>query len=101
MLITLLITSGSVELNPGPFETKIKNLSFAVWNLDSIPAREYARIPLIETLQSTYNFDIFGVCESSINPHISNENIFISDFSPEPFRPDKAEVTRNGGVCTY
>ena len=29
--------------------------------LDIIPAREYARIPLIETLQATYSFGLFGV----------------------------------------
>jgi hypothetical protein len=57
----LLVLSVTVELNPGPVKSKKSNFSFAVWNLDSIPAREYARIPLIETFQSTYNVDIFGV----------------------------------------
>ena len=47
MIETLLILSGTVEVNPGPV-TKKTNLSFTVWNLDSIPARDYARIPLIE-----------------------------------------------------
>ena len=98
VLISLLIISGSVEKNPGPDKS---HLSFAVWNLDSIPAREYARIPLIETLQATYSFDLFGVCESSLSPDISNEDICIGVFSPEPFRSDKPANTRNGGVCLY
>ena len=99
--ISLLIISGTVEINPGPLETNIKNLSFAFWNLDSIPAKEYSRIPLIETLQATYNFNIFGVCESALNPDISNENVFIREFSQELFRADKPANTRNGEVCLY
>ena len=72
-----------------------------VWNLDSIPAREYAIIPLIETLQATYSFDLFGVCESSLSPDISNEDICIGGFSTGPFRSDKPATTRNGCVCLY
>ena len=99
VLQILLVISG-IEINPGPPTSK-KNLSFAVWNLDSIPARNYARIPLIETFQATYNFDLFGVCESSLNENILNETIFIDGFSPDPFRADKPDDSRNGGVCLY
>ena len=97
---SLLILSGTVEINPGPV-TKKTSLSFAVWNLDSIPARDYARIPLIESFQATYEFDIFGVCESLLNKDIPNDDIYTNGFSPEPFRADKPENSRNGGVCLY
>ena len=33
--------------------------------------------------------------------NISNDDIFINGFSPDPFRSDKAPNTRNGGVCLY
>ena len=69
--------------------------------MDSIPARDYARIPLIETFQATYDFDIFGVCESLLDDKIPNEDIFINGFSPDPFRADKPKNIRNGGVCLY
>ena len=85
VLQTLLIISGTVEINPGPVITKKTNLSFAVWNLDSIPARDYARIPLIEAFQATHEFDIFGVCESLLNKNIPNDDIFISVFLQSPF----------------
>ena len=39
VLQILLVISGSVEVNPGPPNPKFKNLSFAVSNLDSLPAR--------------------------------------------------------------
>ena len=63
ILQMLLVISG-LETNPGPFSGNESNLKFAVWNLDSLPARDYARVPLIEAFQTSYNFDIFGVCES-------------------------------------
>ena len=100
VLQILLILSGTVEVNPGPHILK-QNLSFAVWNLDSLPARDFARIPLIESLQATYDFDMFGVCESMLTENISNDDIFINGFSPGPFRSDKDSDTRNGGVCLY
>ena len=100
VLQILLVLSG-LEVNPGPVNSKKSYLSFAVWNLDSIPARDFARIPLIETFQATYDFDIFGVCESLLNKNIHNDDIFISGFSPDPFRVDKPDNIRNGGVCLY
>ena len=75
------------------------DLSFAVWNLDSLPARDYNRIPLIESLHAEYKFDIFGVCESALTHSISNNSILVEGFSPDPIRADKADNTRNGGIC--
>ena len=51
---------------------------FSIWNLDSLPARDFARIALIESLQATYDFDFFGVCDSMLTGHISNDDILIS-----------------------
>ena len=97
----LLIMSGSIEMNPGPTQTKKSNLSFAVWNLDSLPARDYARIQVFDSFQASYDFDIFGVCESFLNKDVPNGNIFIDGFSADPFRADKPLNIRNGGVCLY
>ena len=99
MLLALLVTSGSVHVNPGPPST-VKKLSFAIWNLDSLPARNFARIPLIESLQSECNFDLFGICESMLNENISNEDIFINGFSPDPLMSDN-HLLREMGVFVY
>ena len=100
VLQILLIISG-IEVDPGTILSKKTKLSFAVWNLDSIPARDFARVPLIETFQATYDFDLFGVCESLLNKDIAKDDISINVFSPEPIRADKPENIRNGGVCLY
>ena len=41
VLQVLLFISGTVELNPGPVSSQ-KKLSFAVWNLDNLPARDFS-----------------------------------------------------------
>ena len=94
---TLLIISGTVEVNAGPAAKKT--------NLQSIPARGHARIPLILSLQATCKFDIFGVGggggDSLSNKYITNDDILIAGLSSEPFPSDKSENMRNGGVCLY
>ena len=57
-----------------------------------------ARIPLIETL---YNFDIFRICASSLTGNTSNNDIFICNYSPQPFRSDNPALLRNEGGCFY
>ena len=88
VMLLLLISFGCIETDPGP-NTGTRTLSFAVWNLDSLPARNFARIPFIESLQDLYKFDFFAVCESSLNDSISNDDIHVHGFSPDPFRADK------------
>ena len=36
-----------------------------------------------------------------LTKNISNQDILINGFSPDPFRSDKDSDTRNGGVCLY
>ena len=60
MLNSILLSD--VELNPGP-NTSI--FRFCSWNLNSIFAYDFARIPLIETYNSVYNYDLLGVVKTS------------------------------------
>ena len=101
ILQILLISSGSVEINPGPDDNKQNILSFAMWNLDSLPARDFSRVPVIESLQAVHNFDLFAICESSLTDIITNDKIFIHGFSPDPFRADKPLFAHSGGVCLF
>ena len=101
MCIMLLLVSVSVEKNFGPIRHQKNSLLFAMWNLDSIPARNYCRIPLIESFKAVYDFDIFGACESSLIDLIPNEEIFFHGFSLEPFRSNNPLNAHSGGVCLY
>ena len=97
----LLLMSGINFKNPGPKSNKT-SLTFAVWNMDSILARDGVKIHLVESLDATRNIDLYGVCESYLNKNISNEQINIHGFSPDPFRADCKEDGRSkGGVALF
>ena len=80
----LLLCSGSVETNPGPNSSVLKQISFCSWNIDSL----LAKISLIEGLQAVHNFGIFGICESYLTDKIKQQDLLINGFSPTPFRAD-------------
>ena len=61
----LILQSGNVEPNPGPPNPKL--LSFGVWNVDSLLARDGVKKSYIESIQSIYNFYLFGLCERYLN----------------------------------
>ena len=91
----LLFRSGNVELNPGP---PPRLLSFSTWNIDSLASKR----PFIDALQSTHDFDLFGVCETYLNDKTSDEAILVDCFPDPPFRSDCKSLGRaKGGVCLY
>ena len=55
----LLMLAGDIEPNPGPKPSR--KLSFAVWNLNSLLARDGSNISIIESLQDISSFHLFGV----------------------------------------
>ena len=100
MLRLLLLRSGDIEQNPGP---RTKPLSFGCWNVDSLLARQGINKDYLESIQSINNFDIFGICETYLNPETNPKDLVVGGFSPTPLRADyKGPSTRTrGGVCLY
>ena len=66
---SMLLLLAGIEKNPGPGPGG--KLSFATWNVNSLLARQRAKIPIIEALQNSYDFHIFTICESWLNEKIS------------------------------
>ena len=91
MVQTLLIISGTLEVNPGPDISK-RTLSFAVWDLDRIPGRD--SLQEFHLLKPYKQRMILTCLEWVIL--ISNENILSNGFSPDSFRSDKSPTIRNG-----
>jgi len=83
---SMLLLLAGIEKNPGP-EPGGK-LSFATWNVNSLLARQRAKIPVIEALQNSYDFHIFSICESWLNEKISAEKIKLAGFGENPLRAD-------------
>ena len=79
----LLIIAG-IEQNHGPKPPP--RLSVATFNIDSLLARDGCKLAAIESIDSTYKFDLFGVCETYLNDVIQNSEVELSGFSPDPFR---------------
>ena len=99
LLCYLLTSFGTVEKNPGP---PINNINFGVWNLDSLLARDGVKKSFIEGLDSSYNFDLFGVCETYLASHVDNSLLKINGFSDIPLRADcKYANHPQGGVCLF
>lgn len=92
---SLLIRSGNVESNPGP---PPRLLSFATWNIDSLTPKKH----FIDSLQSTYDFDLFGICETYLNDKTPDADVLVDVFPDPPFRSDCKILGRaRGGVCLF
>ena len=99
VIMMLLTSSGTIETNPGP---PFNNINFGVWNLDSLVARDGVKKSFIEGLDSSYNFDLFGICESYLTNNVDDSELKICGFSEAPFRADCTYAARpRGGVCLY
>ena len=92
---SLLIRSGNVESNPGP---PPRLLSFATWNIDSLTPKKN----FIDSLQRTYDFDLFEICETYLNDKTPNADVLVDVFPDPPFRSDCKILGRaRGGVCLF
>ena len=96
----LLLIAGDVHPNPGPQNGKLR---FGHWNLNSLLAREKAKIPLIEALQAVENFDILGISETFLNKNTDPNDLEIHGFAKDPIRADcpGASDHPKGGVCLF
>ena len=96
VLHILLLISGTVEVNPGPDKSKKKIylLLYGTWII-SLPETSQ------EFLFKPPTTSIFLGCVNLFLNDISNDDILIRGFSPDPFRADKPVNIRNGGVCLY
>ena len=68
-----LLLCGDIHPNPGPEINKC--LKFFHWNLNSICARDRIKIPLIETYDALYKYDIIAVSESMLDQAVENDEI--------------------------
>ena len=64
--LSFLLLANDIELNPGP-PMQNKFLSFMNWNLNSLVKGNFERVGLIETHNTTFNYDLISVCETNLN----------------------------------
>ena len=95
----LLVNSGDIETNPGL--RKSYSIEFCHWNLNGLAAHDFIKVPLIEALISTHNFDISCLSETFLDSAIdlNDGNINIDGYSI--LRADHPSSNKRGGVCIY
>ena len=66
-------------------------------------ARDGCKLSTIESLDSVYKFDLFGICETYLNESVNNKHIELAVFSTDPIRSDciVRDGRPRGGVCLY
>ena len=97
----MLRLCGDVEENPGQ-TSRPSRITIGLWNVNSILATGGSKIPFIESYQNQIQFDIFCVCESSLNNKNSLDDIHVDGFA-KPFRCDAIRSNKHaqGGVLLY
>ena len=72
LYILLIILSGDVELNPGPKLKAVQTLSVCYWNLNSICAHNFTKLPLLRAYVSVHKFDIICLSETYLDSSIDD-----------------------------
>ena len=91
-----MLTHGDIHPNPGPISSLFK---FAHWNLNSIVAHDFSRIPLLEAFANQENLKLFAITESALKNKVPDQKIEIEGFSH--IRNDLPANDRCGGVLLY
>jgi len=92
-----LFLCGDIELNPAPPPNDY--LKFMHWNANSLPAHNFARIPLIQLYNAINDFSLIAISETALKTEIPNEKIEIPGYCP--IRCDLANNDSHGGVMIY
>jgi hypothetical protein len=88
-----LLLSGDIESNPGPTP-----LSYMHWNVNSLSADRFARIPLLQAHAAVHNYHLIAITESGLSTNVLDSKICIPGYTP--IRCDLVDET-HGGVVVY
>ena len=93
--------SGDIEKNPGPKAKSCQSFSICHWNLNSIPAHNFAKLSLLQAYNTIHKYDIICLSETYLNSSIPNDddNLEIPGYSL--IRADHPSKNKRGGVCIY
>ena len=91
-----ILLSGDIEPNPGP---NTSMFSFCSWNLNSIRAHDFVRIPLIEAYNSVYNYDLLGIVETHLDSSVEDNKLILPGYTF--VKRNHPSNTKRGGVGLY
>ena len=99
--LNLLLQHGDTETNPGPRGNCSQYFSFCHWNLNSLPAHNYVKVPLLQAFNTLHKFNLICLSETYLGSSISIEekSLIIDDYNS--LHTDHPSDTKRGGVCIY
>ena len=101
LFLNLLLTHSDIEANPGPRGKHSQYFSFCHWNLNSLPAHNYEKVPLLEAFNTLHKFDLICLSETYLDSSISIEEKSLIIDGYKLLRADHPSDTKRGGVCIY
>ena len=87
-----LFICNDIETNPGP---KTEDFRFMHWNLNSITAHKFERIPLLNAYMVQHKLHIAAISETALSKQIPNSKIDIPGYTPIRF--DLVDNDSHGG----
>ena len=90
------VMSGDVEINPGPDHS---TFNFCSLNLNSICARNFTRVSLIEAYNSVYNYDLIGIVETHLDSTVDESKLDLTGYSF--LKSNHPNNVKRGGVGFY
>ena len=97
----LLMLSGDVEINPGPFSNSKEYLSIWHWNLNIISAHDYSKLFLLKAYIILHRFDIICLSETYRHSTIPNDNDKSQMHGYTLICPEHPSNIKHGRVCIY
>ena len=81
--VIFIILSNDVHLNPGPhFQNNVFN--FISLDTNSLAKGNFQRVRLIEAHNSTFNYDLISICETSLNESVGLPGTLLDDYTFVP-----------------
>ena len=98
---SILLLSGDIETNPGPFSSNLESLNICHWNLNSIATENFIKIPLLEAYITVNKFDIICLSETFLDSSFLDDDPRLNLNGYSLIRADHPSDTKKGGVCIY
>ena len=101
-MLLILFICGGIELNSGPKnKDSCYNFLICYWNLNSITARNFAKVNLLQAYNAIHDFDMICMSQSYLDLSVSfdNDNLYVKDY--KLVRADHPGNVKSGGVWVY
>ena len=98
----ILLTCGDIESNPWPRRSdSCYSFSICHWNLNSMTARNFEKINLLEAYNTIKKFYVICLSESYLDSSIASDNDNLNIKCYKLYRTDHPINGKRGGVCAY